>query len=147
MNTNELARTIRNNNRQIRRRVPEGVSGAATAFAEARPRGGSQLSLQEASKALAATHSALAELARRSNSDRERARIGRMMDAVMDELRAVAQEILNREGERYRPITPTLRAAAKDLSDVHKKARRTIAHLNNAANLLKAFGSIVSALG
>lgn len=147
MEIDELRRAIKNNNSTIRRIVPEGVSGAATAFvaASASPSRG-RMSLDRASKALAATHSALAELARRASSGQERVGYKRLMDIVLGELKAVVQKILDAEGARYRPITDELRSAAADLSNAYQRARKTISHLNNAADMLAAFGSIVSAL-
>ncbi|MBZ9959321.1 hypothetical protein [Mesorhizobium sp. BR1-1-14] len=147
MDSKELKLIIRNHNSQIRRRVAEGVSGAAGAFVALSTSGaGARMSFEQASKALAATHSALAELARRATSDRERVRYKRLMDTVLAELKAVVQRILDTQGAQYRPLTAALRAAASDLSSAYQRARQTISNINNAADLLTAFGSIVSAL-
>lgn len=153
MELKELRRAIRNHNSAIRRIVPEGVSGAAAAFVEESTSpatterlSGARMSLDKASKALAATHSALAELGRRAGSDRERVRYKRLMDIVLAELKAVVQEILDKQGALYRPLTAELRSAASALSSAYERARQTISHLNNAAAMLTAFGSLVSAL-
>lgn len=146
MDLDQLRRTITNHNAQIRRRVPEGVSGAGTAFVAARARAmGSRLSLDDAAKSLAAAHASLAELARRATGS-ERRRYSGLMDIVLAELKAVTQKILDRQGGAYVPLIPQFRTATAELKQAYQSAQQTISDINNAAALLTAFGALVSAL-
>jgi hypothetical protein len=146
MEIDQLRRMITNHNAQIRRRVPEGVSGAGTAFVSARARAmSSSLSLDDGAKALAAAHASLAELARQATGS-ERRRYSGLMDIVLAELKVVTQKILDRQGGAYVPLTSQLRAATAELRQAYQRAQQKISDLNNAAALLTAFGALISAL-
>lgn len=151
MELQELRSMIQRNNRQIRRIVPEGVSGSAEAFQAltkdvTTQAANSQLTLRQAQLALSATHKALGELARRANPGSERRGYVVLMRNVLSELREVTQRLLNAQGTDYKPITGALRASSGSLSDALKRAQQTISHLNNAAAMLRSFSAIVSAL-
>ena len=152
MNIDELNRNIRNHNAQIRRRIDGGVSFAPLAFSAAlagsaprASRADKSLSLDEASKALASTHSALAKMARLATGNERRA-LKRLMDVVLLDLRNVTQKILDNEGIRYRGITTQLKASKGALSNAHQNAKRQLANIQNATAIINAFGKLVAAI-
>lgn len=146
----DLNRIIRNQNRQIGRRIPGGVTAAIAAFkspsvttraaAAATP-----VSLLKARDALAAAHKALAELARRA-TDIDRRNYKDLMDRVLGELKAVAQKILDDESKQYVPLTAALKEKTKALVSAYEKAKKTISDLNNASEILTGFGTLISAI-
>ncbi|MER9655988.1 hypothetical protein NKJ26_21200 [Mesorhizobium sp. M0152] len=151
MDQDVFRKFVRSQNRKIKRLVPEGVKDAAAAFARTVPKAGGaialavpQLTNKGAAQALAATHSALAELARRNPA--RRAHYAELMHATLMELAQATQLDLNTQGQRYQPITQELKAVAASLKAAYQQAKQTITNMNNAAAILSAFAAIVGAL-
>lgn len=150
MNLDELERVIKNQNAAIRRRLPGGVTQASSRFKKQTSThtlavAKSTLALDQAADALALTHSALAQLARRATGPK-RVEYKALMDVVLAELKVVTQAILDHLGQMYRPMTSALKAASAKLAAAYKSAQDTISGLSNAATLLSGFGSLISAI-
>jgi hypothetical protein len=143
----ELRRQITNRNRKIGRLLSHGVSSAPHAFAQAavlprsRARRGRSLSNKAAREALGATHSALAELARRAPS--MAAHYSALMDVVIVELAKLTQ--IGLDSEDYRPVTAAFSGAKKKLDSAYAQAKKTITSMKNAAAILTAFSALVGA--
>lgn len=116
------------------------VLGKSAAL-KAKPLAAHQLSHRVARQALALTHAALAELARRDAG--MRSHYNALMDTVMVELAKLTQLALNEEN--YSPITSQFKSAEGKLRSAYEQAKQTIAGMNDAAAILGAFAAIVDA--
>ncbi|WP_144223484.1 hypothetical protein [Mesorhizobium amorphae] len=101
-----------------------------------------KLSNAAAIQALGATHTALFKLATKYPG--RAANYKPLMDKVLHELLALKQQAL--DAENYQPITDAFKGAKNELKSAYNDAKTAISGMKDAAAILAAFASLISAI-
>lgn len=104
------------------------------------------LTVRTAMQAVVAAHSVIKKLADATADAAELKRYARAMRGLTAEYTALAEKILDQSEAKYAPIAERFKSAAASLKESYKKAQQVASGLNLGADLLNAFGKLVSVL-
>lgn len=104
------------------------------------------LTMRTAMQAVVATHSVIKKLADATGNAVELERYARVMRGLTAEYTALAEKVLDQSEAKYAPIAERFKSAAASLKEAYQKAEQLASSLNLGADLLNAFGKLVSVL-
>ncbi|MDX0985790.1 hypothetical protein GOL22_27205 [Sinorhizobium medicae] len=103
-----------------------------------------KLTVRAAMQAVVATHKIIKRLADSTSNAGELQRYALAMRGLTAEYTELAERVLDQSEARYEPITERFISAAGALRASYQRAQQLAANMNLAADLMNAFGRLVS---